>query len=164
ASVSPPPGAPPGGPAESTPRASPLTTLKPRAATSAARRPATSSAYGDAAREPTIATAGGSKAGPGPRGQRRRISRLAPNEGCQPPSRCLSERGLGIFQNLFLLLKLVRPPRFRELFENDGRAVPGAKLGSSVSPPVDWQKRQGHVVDAFFHERLPGGWSAQKRG
>src|SRR4029450_7892696 len=69
ASVSPPPGAPPGGPAESTPRASPLTTLKPRAATSAARRPATSSAYGDAAREPTMATAGRSNAASDPRVQ-----------------------------------------------------------------------------------------------
>ena len=44
--------------AESTPRAMPLTTVTLRRARSAPSRRATSSAYGDAAREPTMATEG----------------------------------------------------------------------------------------------------------
>src|SRR5436190_1545455 len=44
--------------AESTPRARPLTTTSPARERSCARRSATSRAYGDAARDPTIATAG----------------------------------------------------------------------------------------------------------
>ena len=53
--------------AESTPRARPLTTVTPRAARSAASRPAVSSATLDAARDPTIATAGASKDSSAPR-------------------------------------------------------------------------------------------------
>ena len=65
--VDPPPASAPRCAAESTPRARPLTTTTPRAARSAARRSATASAYGDAAREPTMATAGRSSAAATPR-------------------------------------------------------------------------------------------------
>src|SRR4029453_5825674 len=69
-----------------------------------------------------------------------------------------------MFQNLISLVRLMRPPCYRELLQNEGRTVSGAKLGSNIPPPVDWEKRQSHVIDAFFHERLSDGWSAQKRG
>src|SRR5204862_6513246 len=54
-------------PADSTPRANPLTTTTPRTAGSAASRSATANAYGDPAREPTIATAGRLSAAATPR-------------------------------------------------------------------------------------------------
>ena len=87
--VDPPPASAPRCAAESTPRARPLTTTMPRAARSAARRSATASPYGDAAREPTSATAGRSSAARRPArpeherrirdgGKRGRIRRVAP--------------------------------------------------------------------------------------
>jgi len=56
--VAPPPSRQPRWAAESTPRANPLATTMPRRASSSPRRFATSSAYGVAPRDPTIATVG----------------------------------------------------------------------------------------------------------
>src|SRR5580765_5908541 len=58
ATVTPPAESAPRCAAESTPRARPLTITRPDAARSAASRSATASPYGDAARDPTIATLG----------------------------------------------------------------------------------------------------------
>src|SRR4030095_4789826 len=56
--VAPPPVSAPRCAAESTPRASPLTTTRPAEARSTANCSATDNAYGDPARDPTMATAG----------------------------------------------------------------------------------------------------------
>ncbi len=72
--------------AESTPRASPLTTVMPRAATSAASRRAASSAAVEAARAPTIATPGAARHSSRPRyqssgGMSESVRRCAGNAG-----------------------------------------------------------------------------------
>src|SRR3954464_9466348 len=67
ATVAPPAESAPRCAAESTPRARPLTMTIPRAARSPASCSATASAYGDAARDPTIATAGALSASTRPR-------------------------------------------------------------------------------------------------
>jgi hypothetical protein len=142
ATVDPPPASAPRCAAESTPRARPLITTMPRAARSAPRRSATASPCGDAAREPTSATAGCSSADAAPRIQSTNggsviAASAAGYEG--------SLQGRGVLP-ASCPRRVAARAAVKKLRQHDGRRPAAAKAFDGIPPCPRRQKRKADEI------------------